>query len=165
MAGGGLDLGGGCAFLVCTVATHMDASDHVIICGEVAGGEVFLEAPTEANHRKTVGLDFRQLGTYYLDSVTPDVIACNASVSACAEGAKTERALELFAVLQKQWLTPNVITYSASVSTCKKGVQAERALGLFEALLKNSMTPDVITYNASISACGKGVKAESVGAC
>ena len=73
--------------------------------------------------------------------LTPDVITCNASVSACAEGAKTERALELFAVLQKQWLTPNVITHSASISAYEKGVKAERTLKLSWALQDQWLTP------------------------
>lgn len=50
---GGVALKGGCAFLTCKVTSRMDASDHTIVCAEVAGGEVLREVPVAANYRKT----------------------------------------------------------------------------------------------------------------
>lgn len=46
-----------CAFITCRVFSRMDASDHVVICGEAVSGQIVRDAPTAANYRKS--------GAYY----------------------------------------------------------------------------------------------------
>ena len=60
-------------------------------------------------------------------ALQPNVITCNALISACEKGWMTERALQLFDAMQQQGLQPDVITYSALVSACKKGRMAVMA--------------------------------------
>ena len=65
---------------------------------------------------------------------------------------QAEGALDLFGVLQKQWLMLDVVLCSASISACEKGVRPERAWELFEVLQKQWLQPGIITYNAYIFA-------------
>jgi len=53
----------------------------------------------------------------------PDVITCNAAISACGKGSQWQQALELLAEMQAEGLEPSVITYSAAISACEKGVR------------------------------------------
>ncbi len=93
-------------------------------------------------------------------SAKPDVISCNAAISACEKGAQPERTLKLLREMQQRSLEPNVISYNAAISACQKGPQPEQALQLLRAMQQQSVEPDVISYNALFSAGEKGARPE-----
>ena len=61
--------------------------------------------------------DMRQHG------VVPNVVACNALISACGKGNQPVCAFEVFQTLKQQGLVPDAISYSALISACEKGKQ------------------------------------------
>ena len=76
-----------------------------------------------------------------------EVITYNALISACSEGHKVEKALELFVQMQQSGLSPDVITYNALISACE-GHQVEKAIELFAEMQWWGLEPNAITYNA-----------------
>ena len=63
-------------------------------------------------------------------TILPDVITCNALISACDKGNQPERGLRVFQTVQQQTILPNVITYNALISTSEKINKAAGALEL-----------------------------------
>ena len=66
--------------------------------------------------------------------MAPDVVTCNAWISACAQGARPELALEFFATVRQQGTVPNVLAYNVLISACERGSQPLQALELFAAM-------------------------------
>ena len=62
--------------------------------------------------------------------LTPAVITYSSLISslinACAKGASTEQALQLFDTMQMPLVTPNVITHTSSISACPDLEEAKR---------------------------------------
>lgn len=88
----------------------------------------------------------------------PDVVTCDATLSACAKSEQWQSALILLPKLEKQLCVPDVVTCSPTVSTCEKGCgcEPEKSLGFMEVARKQLLAPNTLTYNASSSACQKG---------
>ena len=51
----------------------------------------------------------------------PDVVSCNAAMSACEKGEQWEEALRLLEELPHRSLMPSVVSCSAAMSACEKG--------------------------------------------
>jgi len=77
----------------------------------------------------------------------PDVITCNASISACEKRKQWQQALGLPRSLDVFF--PNSVTYCAAISACEKGEQRQQALDLVVTEQSVELLPDVITCNAS----------------
>ena len=66
--------------------------------------------------------------------IMPDVITCNALISACEKGKQPDCAMEAFQALQQQGAVPGTITCNALVTACEKGTQQAWALEVFRAM-------------------------------
>ena len=64
----------------------------------------------------------------------PNVITCNALISAREKGKQPEKALELFEAMKWHGIVSDVIIYNALISACEKGKQLEKALVLFDVM-------------------------------
>lgn len=64
----------------------------------------------------------------------PDVITCNALISACGKGGPPEWALQPLESIKSERRTPIVIIYTVLISACGKCEQPERAFPLFESV-------------------------------
>ena len=84
----------------------------------------------------------------------PDVITCNASISACEKRKQWQQALGLPRSFDVFF--PNSVTYCAAISAREKGEQRQQALDLVVTEQSVELLPDVITCNASINAREKG---------
>lgn len=84
--------------------------------------------------------------------LSPDVVTCNACISAC-ETCAWQRALGLLGLTGLATaVTASLITYNATLSACKvMGWVA--ALELFALVLRSRTPPDLVTHNAAITAC------------
>jgi len=78
----------------------------------------------------------------------------NAVISACREGAQTQRALALFTQMQEapHYLRPDQATYSCLFSVLERSGDWEIALDLFEEMQASDMAIDAIAYSAALSA-------------
>ena len=64
----------------------------------------------------------------------PDVISCNAGISACERGGQWWQALSLLGEFGKARLDPQAIIYSGSICMCEQGGEWEQALSLLNEL-------------------------------
>ena len=62
--------------------------------------------------------------------MSPNVISCNAAISACEKHSEWVKALELLSRMAKDKVETNTITYNAAISACEKGGQLSKALEL-----------------------------------
>ena len=96
---------------------------------------------------------------------TPDAVTYNSLISACEKGHKEEgqtpalmiaqqlgliptvdieRAMGLFAWMQRRGLEPNVTSHTVLISACVKGHEVEQLMGMFVEMQQGSITPDHI---------------------
>ena len=67
-----------------------------------------------------------------VQGIVPDMITCNALISACDKGWQPERAMKVFENIELQSIVPDVITCNSLISACDKGQQSKRAIKVFE---------------------------------
>ena len=65
---------------------------------------------------------------YWATKVSPNVITCNAAISACETGMQWQSALVLLSRMASVSTAATSITYGAAISACEKGSQWEKAL-------------------------------------
>ena len=88
----------------------------------------------------------------------PDVITCNALISACGKGKQPERASKLFAWMQGKGLLPDVITYTALIGVLGKDDQLQRAADLFWEMQGKVIEADFLAYETLIKACEESAR-------
>ena len=68
---------------------------------------------------------FKAMG---MTKVQPDVISCNAVISACEKGGQWQQALKLFEAMPSAKVQPTVITCNAAISACREGRAVEGSI-------------------------------------
>eukprot|EP00434_Breviolum_minutum_P027083 symbB.v1.2.023950.t1/scaffold2231.1/size85213/2 len=84
--------------------------------------------------------------------IEADLMCCNATISALAEGSQWQRAINLLA----EWSlaqTADVVGFNAALSACERSLQWQAAIQLLEALQDVGLQPNRTSYNTAISAC------------
>ena len=66
-----------------------------------------------SSRRRMVSAALQRFETMKSQELTPNVIAYNLVISACANGVPADTALQLFETMRAQELTPNVIAYNS----------------------------------------------------
>ena len=92
--------------------------------------------------------------------IEPDVISCNAVITASGRAADWEKALLVLQLMPNQGVEPNVISYNAAMSACEKAGRWEEAVGLLREMEESVVEPDVYSYSAGMSACEKAGRCE-----
>jgi len=107
---------------------------------------------------------------------TPNIVAYNAAMRACAEGHDLISAFRLLSELQDEGLKPTVVTFGTLMTACERVGSVEAAGKVFQ-LMKESggasnadnsneiqnaeykpITPNEIIYGAAISTCRKAAQ-------
>ncbi|CAL1143597.1 unnamed protein product [Cladocopium goreaui] len=88
-------------------------------------------------------------------SIEPDVVIYNATMSACERSGEWQQALSCLCNMPGH-LQADVVSYNATISACEKGNQWQSAWHLFHQISQHHLQPTIISFNACISACGKG---------
>ncbi len=65
--------------------------------------------------------------------VEPELICCNACISACEKCRQWQAALWLLGDMARSGISANSVSYSACISACQKGERWLEALGLLKA--------------------------------
>ncbi|CAK0832934.1 unnamed protein product [Prorocentrum cordatum] len=73
--------------------------------------------------------------------VEPDVISCNAGISACEKGEQWQRALTLLSEMREAKVEPDAVSCNAGISACEKGEQWQRALALLSEMREVQLEP------------------------
>ncbi|EFN59084.1 hypothetical protein CHLNCDRAFT_137845 [Chlorella variabilis] len=95
-----------------------------------------------------VFLAMRQAG------LTPSTISYNALISACERCGQPDRALEVFASMQRRGQAPpNAVTFNTLISACAKAGRYAKARELHAAMAAAGIPEDVFTLSALITAC------------
>ncbi|OLP90813.1 Pentatricopeptide repeat-containing protein, chloroplastic [Symbiodinium microadriaticum] len=87
--------------------------------------------------------------------VLPNVVAYNASISACEKSEQWQRAVHLLEEMFLQQTQVDEISYNSAISACEKAGRWPQALQLLADALRQEVPIDIITINAAISSCGK----------
>lgn len=86
----------------------------------------------------------------------PDIIAYNATISACAKGQQWQASIGLLAEMQVSPVGVDTVTYNATISACAAGRQWQQSLGLLQAMRRSICAASTITYTAAVASCAKG---------
>ncbi|CAJ1446921.1 unnamed protein product, partial [Effrenium voratum] len=95
-------------------------------------------------------LSLQLLGSMREEQISPDTVACNACISACASSAQWPMALHLLHAMPAAELAPDIISFSAAIGSCEEGQQWEKSLALFHDIQSRGMRLDDFSYNALI---------------
>ncbi|CAE7273047.1 unnamed protein product [Symbiodinium natans] len=85
-------------------------------------------------------------------SISPDVIACNAALTACA-ACSWRLVLQLLGSFPSRRLTPDVVSFSVAASACRS-TQWQEALSCLQGAVDGALAPDATLWSATITACG-----------
>ncbi|CAJ1417026.1 unnamed protein product [Effrenium voratum] len=83
----------------------------------------------------------------------PNVIACNAAISACEKQGQWQQAIGLLAEMELLRLQEDVISHNAVISACEKGGLWERALAVLARMRSRRVRATEVTRSAVVSAC------------
>ena len=96
----------------------------------------------------------------------PQVVLCNAALSACEKAGSVgsrgtglwqaqqwPRALLVLSAFESHGLQPDLITFNAAMAACEKGSQWRLCFSILAEIQKVSLVANLITYNAALTAC------------
>ncbi|CAJ1346417.1 unnamed protein product [Effrenium voratum] len=84
--------------------------------------------------------------------VPPNVVSCNAAITACGKGGRWQEAVQLFQDIPRRRLLPTEVSLCAAISACEVCAEWPTALRLLSANLGLRSTA---AYNATISCCAR----------
>lgn len=88
-------------------------------------------------------------------SLEPNIINYNATISACEKASQWELTLQLLDLALLRRLPSDVISYAACASGCEKAARWREALSLLRRAEEEHLQVNAILCNAVIGACGR----------
>ena len=87
---------------------------------------------------------------------TPDLIACNSVMHACATGSAVAVATYLVSRMQQHGPLPDLVTFNTFITSLSNSQAWLQCLEILDSLEENgALSPSVVTYNAVISSLGQ----------
>ncbi|OLP94994.1 Ribosomal RNA small subunit methyltransferase F [Symbiodinium microadriaticum] len=86
-------------------------------------------------------------------TLSPDVVAVGAAITACSKALEWRAAAQLMFHLDAEQLQPNGFVYSAAIRACGLPEAWSHSLELLRDMLLRHLEPDAICYSAVASAC------------
>ncbi|ACI64491.1 predicted protein [Thalassiosira pseudonana CCMP1335] len=95
--------------------------------------------------------------------INPDLVTYTTAMRACAQARKSNKAMEIFRVINDMGMELDVYCYTTAMDACAKDRNWKTALKLLEDMTMRStnMRINAITYNSAISALAKAARSES----
>ena len=87
---------------------------------------------------------------------TPDAVAYNAAISACAATGAWEEAIGLLGRMEGAGVAPTVVSYASALGACANGSRPLRGAALFRLMRWRGVRPDAVATSAAITAATRG---------
>jgi pentatricopeptide repeat protein len=88
--------------------------------------------------------------------INPDLVTYTTAMRACAQARKSNKAMEIFRVINDMGMELDVYCYTTAMDACAKDRNWKTALKLLEDMTVKGVAPNEFTYSVAITACGNG---------